>query len=300
MDILVLMSTYNGEKFLDKQIESILGQEKVNIDILIRDDGSTDGTPTILKKYEKKYDNIKIILGDNIGYEKSFLYLVKESSIDYDYYAFSDQDDVWLPNKLSRAITFFDNTNICQMYWSNAMLVDEDLIKIKPFYASNYFPTYEKSTKILNSGALGCTIVFNKELKIKMSDWSSEYIYPHDFLVTTIALFMGKIYFDQNTNILYRQHMMAITGNKIGIKSKIKRLHQSFKTRKNNSYSTLAMNMLNNYWKDIKEYDLDTLKLFSNYRDSTIQKYKLLISDVHKETLIKTIALKIMIIFNLA
>lgn len=300
MKVLVLMSTYNGEKFINEQIESILNQKGVDVNILIRDDGSTDKTPLMLENYEISNNSIKVIYGNNIGYERSFLYLIQENSInDYDYYAFSDQDDVWLPHKLSRAIGFFENKDICQMYWSNAMLVDANLNKLKPFYKSDYRPSYERSTKILNSGTLGCTIVFNKKLKDKISKWSSHDSYPHDFLITTIALLIGKIHYDEALNIFYRQHTSSVTGSKIGIKSKIKKAYQSFVTRKNNSYSILAQNMLKNYSGEIKKENFIILKMLCEYRDSIGIKIKLLFSDIHKETIVKTICLKIMILLNL-
>ena len=104
--IQILMSVYNGEKYLETQIKSILSQdcERKNIakvTLLIRDDGSSDNTHEILNKYSKLYpDSIRWYKGENIGVINSFFDLVEHSD-EVDYYAFSDQDDYWLPDKLS-------------------------------------------------------------------------------------------------------------------------------------------------------------------------------------------------------
>ena len=99
--IQVLMSTYNGEKYLKEQIESILNQEKVEVNILIRDDGSCDKTLKIIKELSKN-PKISYYEGKNIGPAKSFMDLVNKSGDKFNYYAFADQDDIWMPNKTKR------------------------------------------------------------------------------------------------------------------------------------------------------------------------------------------------------
>lgn len=99
----VLMSTYNGAKYIREQIDSILNQKDVNVELLIRDDGSSDNTAEICKEYQKKNTNIRFYQGENIGVGKSFMELLKKAP-EADYYSFSDQDDVWLEDKLSRAV----------------------------------------------------------------------------------------------------------------------------------------------------------------------------------------------------
>ena len=90
------MSTYNGEKYIKTQIDSILEQDYREIFLAIRDDGSTDHTVEILKQYEEKYKNISVKQEENVGVIKSFFELVQNADENSDYYAFSDQDDKWL------------------------------------------------------------------------------------------------------------------------------------------------------------------------------------------------------------
>ena len=92
--VIILLSAYNGEKYIREQIKSIINQTYSEIKIYVRDDGSKDQTPQILKEFADE-GMIKLYLGENIGFVKSFLWLVKNCE-NADYYAFADQDDVWL------------------------------------------------------------------------------------------------------------------------------------------------------------------------------------------------------------
>ena len=105
----VLMSTYNGEKYIREQLNSIINQTYPSIKILVRDDGSSDGTIEILEEYAAKYDNMAYYAGKNLGVIQSFLQLLKDSDDSSAYYAFSDQDDVWLPEKIEKAVEMIEN-----------------------------------------------------------------------------------------------------------------------------------------------------------------------------------------------
>ena len=106
MKILILLSTYNGQQYLPELLDSVENQTGVEKEIIVRDDGSQDQTLNILQKYKKQYENIEIHSSTNIGACKSFLSLIQlaKEKDNYDYAAFCDQDDVWLPQKLSAAI----------------------------------------------------------------------------------------------------------------------------------------------------------------------------------------------------
>ena len=116
------MTTYNGEKYLREQIDSILNQTYKDIELVICDDGSTDSTREILKEYEAKDKRVRIFFNEtNLGFKKNF---EKAASLCRgDYIAFSDQDDIWLPFKLERSISLIGENDI---YCSNAILVDEN------------------------------------------------------------------------------------------------------------------------------------------------------------------------------
>lgn len=120
--VAVLLSTYNGSKYIKEQIDSILSQEGVNIDIYIRDDGSTDETVNII--YEYKSNNIFLTEGKNIGVGNSFMELLYSVPEIYDYYAFADQDDIWSEKKIRIAIEVLQK-NKKHLYASNQELIDK-------------------------------------------------------------------------------------------------------------------------------------------------------------------------------
>lgn len=130
--VAVLLSAYNGEKYIAKQVESIEKQTiSDDITLIIRNDGSTDNTLNILQNLAKKYSNIMLINGKNIGLIRSFFTLLEFAvkKYEFEFYAFSDQDDYWQKNKLESAIGRLDHEkrDIPLLYGCTSIIVDEDL-----------------------------------------------------------------------------------------------------------------------------------------------------------------------------
>ena len=130
---LILLSTYNGEKYLPELLESVLAQKDIYVDILARDDGSTDKTVEILKKY----DRVKVYGGNNLKPAKSFLNLIWKADINYDYYALCDQDDVWKEEKIISAVKCIENIDKPALYSSAVEVVDKDLTFIRKSFTDN-------------------------------------------------------------------------------------------------------------------------------------------------------------------
>ena len=125
--VLILLATYNGQKYIEKQLNTILAQTDVDIEILISDDNSTDNTLSLLNNYAKR-DNINILFNKKkAGASSNFFNLIENSNLEpFDYVAFSDQDDIWYKDKLSAAIKQLENSN-CDgfssdviAYWSKS------------------------------------------------------------------------------------------------------------------------------------------------------------------------------------
>ena len=124
--VTVLMSTYNGKRFLKEQIESILNQSGVEVTLVIRDDGSSDGTKEILKEYGR-LDNVKVLFGENEGPAMSFMSLVRGAEMETEYLAYADQDDIWLPEKLKEAVSAIGHRRErAVLYCSNQTVADEE------------------------------------------------------------------------------------------------------------------------------------------------------------------------------
>ncbi|WP_283650555.1 glycosyltransferase [Dubosiella newyorkensis] len=217
-EIQILMSTYNGEKYLKEQLDSIFKQKGVKVHLLVRDDGSKDETLKILKQY----DEIEVVTGKNEGPTNSFLDLI-ELAGDYDYYAFSDQDDVWDDDKLLVAISMLAMHEGPAVYSSDTRIVDEDLQFIKKETKS---PVVTLGSAIVKNYITGCTTVFNKELMVMLKKYKPNHAPFHDWWINLVCLSIGgKSIFDNKPHISYRQHGdNVVSGNATFIKKWSSRL----------------------------------------------------------------------------
>lgn len=202
MKVCVLISTYNGEKFLEPQLQSLFKQRNVDIDIIVRDDGSTDGTRTILEKWARA-GKIQWYAGSNIGWAMSFMHLLINSP-EYDYYAFCDQDDIWKENKLYSALQYLKQSEFTpSCYFSNLTYWKEGT-PLRMVHGKDLY--FDKYTCLLQCPSYGCTMVFNKCLADIIKTNPPISVSAHDFWVFQVAVLVGLVYYDDNSYILYRQH----------------------------------------------------------------------------------------------
>lgn len=207
----VLMATYNGEKYIEEQIESILNQTYKNIQLIISDDCSTDRTREILKKYENN-EKIKIFYQEeNLGYVKNFEFLLK--NVKNDLYMLSDQDDVWKSEKIEKAVEKLRTENL-NLVFGDLEVVDENLNTIYKSF-DKYMKVDRKINKCIGNYKLqylyncitGCTILSKKEFlkEILPLPTDSKYML-HDYWIGLIVSLHGKIGYINETYIKYRQH----------------------------------------------------------------------------------------------
>ena len=280
--ITVLMSTYNGEKYVKEQMESIINQDIGfnNIKLIIRDDSSNDKTYSILKAYEKEYSNISIIRGENLGAALSFWDLLKKVENKNEYYAFADQDDIWLPNKLSVAIERLKRYNDPALYYCNGLYVD----KIGNSLNRNVIrkPNHHSVPTIMAGlPALGCTMVFNMKALVVFKNAKLTGIEMHDRSCLLIMYLVGRVIYDENIYLKYRQHENNVIGSaeQKSWSHRKKRFKQSYKLWfKSGKHSAVvqANDMLNNYNKILRDEDYRYLKLIASYRRKPFRKWKLL------------------------
>ena len=227
MKVEVLMSTYNGEKYLKQQLDSLKNQS-VPVHILARDDGSIDETVEILNSY----DSLEIIKGKNIGSTESFLTLI-ELAPEADYYAFSDQDDVWDINKIECAIQMLKEYDVIPaVYSSNSRLVNDKLQFIKD---EKKCPKTDLGSAIIKNYVTGCTVVFNRKLMYELKKYRPINAPFHDWWVNLVCLSIGGVsLFDEIPHISYRQHgNNVVSGNSSFIKKWKSRLIKFFTVRYN-------------------------------------------------------------------
>lgn len=236
----VLMSTYNGEKYLSEQLDSIIHQEYPNISILIRDDGSSDQTVQILDDYIKRYSNIRYYQGPNIGCWQSFMDLIVSSDKDADYLAFSDQDDVWKVDKISVAVSTLDKMNpkVPLLYCSRLLPVGENLEPIKvTIHNVNFKPSYGNA--IIQNICTGCTGVINRVAANMAMSKIPLFMVQHDWWFYLIASCYGEVVYDETPYILYRQHGNNEVGARTTHFEQLKYRLRTYRKRRGNIYKQL-------------------------------------------------------------
>lgn len=206
--IAVLLSTYNGEKWLKELIDSVRIQENVSIRIVIRDDNSEDDSLEIVKRELSDFDvEFCSHIDSNIGAAESYWHLMQHLN-DTDYYiAFCDQDDIWLASKLSAAVDALSQyENIPAIYASSIYLNNTN--RTWP----NYSPIISFENSLVQNPLIGCTLVMNQEfLRIVQNSKVPKGI-MHDAWIYSIAACRARIYYDYKPKIVYRIHANNDTG----------------------------------------------------------------------------------------
>ena len=218
----ILLATYNGDKYLKEQIESIILQTEQNWRLLIHDDGSTDGTVEIIECFAEKDERI-IFINDGIkglGAARNFIHLLQFS--DADFLMFCDQDDIWLDNKAAVMLDAIKkkNNKIPQAVFSNAYLWNETQGIISNKNTLTY-PRRLEELLFLNSGIQGAASIFNKKTK-KLMLKPLEHYAMHDHVLVLSAMIFGEVDYVDLPLLYYRQHTENITGNAPGsLKNKL-------------------------------------------------------------------------------
>ncbi len=213
----VLLSSYYGERYLPAQLDSLLSQKGVQVSVLVRDDGSCDRTRHILRNYAQKHTNLSAYSGQNLGTAKSFFHLLAHAGHSYSYYAFADQDDVWLEEKLARAVSCLEKMERKYpgrplLYASNVIYASKDL-RIQQALPSRDAIKPSFGNALTENICIGCTQVFNQKLLELVRNHLPDGAILHDWWMYLTAAYFGSVYYDPNAYILYRQH----EGNQIGM-----------------------------------------------------------------------------------
>lgn len=271
----VLMSTYNGQHFIAEQLDSILHQKSVFVECLIRDDGSLDQTPEIISQYMDLHSNITLIKSiGNLGFANSFYELVEKSG-DYDYFAFSDQDDVWLPEKLKVAVEQINGSgDIPEMYFCNCELVDEKLNHLN-FMFDGLHLSDTKFERLLENRAAGCTIVFNRKSRDMFLKSDRYKIQFHDFWMYVICSYFGKVVYDPEPHILYRQHLWNQVGSQPTLKKLWKQRKKQISDKNAHMREYMAQELLRNFNELLSAGEKKKIRVIAQYRNSSMKRMKL-------------------------
>lgn len=267
MKIAVLMSTYNGHNFLDEQLKSLAKQTtKDYITVYIRDDGSTDSTFEIIKKWKEQID-IVLYKESNAGPAMSFWKLLMNPDVQADYYAFCDQDDIWDSDKIEVAIEKLSD-EVC-LYACNCRIVDEhgQIVREQRLLQP---PIISIPSLFVSGCTQGCSMVFTDSLRQYLMGLKIKCIPMHDVILMLYAVLSGKVLWDQKPHFSYRVHSNNVVakGNKSLIEN-LKTTYWNWKNSGKNSMVDVAKEICTNV-DGISKTDAIFLNQISHYKKHRI------------------------------
>ena len=220
----ILLATYNGDRYLEEQINSILGQSRSDWALLIRDDGSTDNTRSIIDRYVSEYPEKIRIIDDgegNIGVVRNFAKLLNNSHAAY--IMFCDQDDIWLPDKIETTHKVMSSleqqhdAGLPLLVHTDLTVVDQELCVLSPSfwrYAKLKAAAQRPLSRMLVQNVVtGCTAMINARLRRLATPLPAEAA-VHDWWLALVATTFGQIGYVSTPTVLYRQHARNMLGAK--------------------------------------------------------------------------------------
>ena len=312
MKINVLLYSFNGVDFLGEQLQSILKQDiadKAKIEISVFDDGSTDRTRDILERYHNE-GKLNFIEGKGVGKTKGYWELMKKAE-DADYFAFSEQDDVWFHVKLSRAVKYLETQAILDgeetevadgplLYVSDYTVTNAKLKPIR-FNRSKACKYSDVEHNLLYSSSPGCTFVFNNAARQKMIKYDVSAFYPdaYDDLAKKIINLTGKVVIDRVPTVYMRKNKGDQFGIEYygGLMGAIKLYKELYFGKTSNAKSETAKALEIVYAEDIMNDSRkkEALKQVGSYRDDQVNRERLLqnsrfvVGDYHDKWLMAAI-----------
>ena len=295
----VLLSTYNGDKYIGDLLGSLLKQTYNNITMRFRDDGSRDETKKILRNFSLCHQNVFVEYGENVGVSKSFLRLLLGTSGKADYYAFCDQDDIWMPGKVERAVQRLEliDSSTPALYCSRLELVDSNLKHLK----------YTRKARCVGFGnalvhniATGCTIVINKAARNIITENLPVQTIMHDSWLYLVVAAFGEVVYDEISNIKYRQHGSNVVGGNFSFRSILKeRISRFVNRRRRFMCSDQALEFYRLYGNQLSAEKTLLLKEFLEGKSNRLFRVKLVFNrKIWRQNRIDDLVMRVLIALN--
>jgi glycosyltransferase involved in cell wall biosynthesis len=293
--VAILMGTKNGASFIADQLKSIADQTHANWSLFVSDDGSTDETKEIITRFAYgRPQTVVVRNGPKNGVCANFLSLATDRSIDADYFAFSDQDDVWKPDKLARALDWLATVSrdVPALYCGRTelMTADGQSYGLSPLFSRP--PAFQNA--LVQSLGGGNTMVFNRATKKLLEDVGSIEVALHDWwLYQLVSATGGAIRYDPQPVVKYRQHRHSLIGSNLGWRARLIRIRMilSGRLRGLNATNIAALERVPGHL--IKPQNRHTLTLFAKATNAPLFKrlmyYKH--SGVYRQTMLDDIGL---------
>ena len=226
--IAILMCTRNGARYIQEQLESIAAQSLTDWRIVVSDDGSTDATVERIMSFDRSRlpGRISVRRGPQAGFSENFFSLIRARDIMGDYFALADQDDIWLPDKLERALEALETTpaGVPALYCSRTVLIDSrncelglsPLFRRTPDFRNALVQTLGGgNTMVFNASARELFLGVGERFRVPFHDW---------FLYLVISACGGTVVYDPRPSLRYRQHGANLMGRNRGVAARWTRL----------------------------------------------------------------------------
>ncbi len=295
--VLVIMSTYNGGHTVVRQLNSIMNQKGVNVTCFIRDDGSTDKTISILHEYKKSHPNVLIREGRNVGWERSFMMALKEAP-HADYYAFSDQDDIWFENKLSEGVKMIDQSSNESpiLYHCNKISVDEKLKPLSHQVRRTCKPLNHQNAMV-QEYAQGCSIIMNNKARDLVTSYIPKKKISHDFWCGLLCYLFGEVIYDDNKYFYHISYGNNASGEGHMVKSWIGRLRKLFNDEE--AYYSPCKDLIEGLQVMLSKEDKSFCAKIIGYKENFRDKLYLFFSPKFiRDSLLGTVSLKLAVLCN--
>lgn len=294
--VAILLCTHNGESYIDEQLYSIKNQTFTNWKLFVSDDDSNDATLTKLKKFKDFYgeSHITIFKGPTEGSTTNFLTLLKRVGKEFDFFAFCDQDDIWLNRKLEIAITLLglERDTSPALYCSSSRYISNDGKFLQKSYIFKKPPSFKNA--LVQSIAGGNTMVFNRlAANILAKTPSYQQLVAHDWWsYIVISAHGGSVYYDKNPHIDYRQHSNALVGENRSLQAKIIRIAKLLDGRFK-QWNDENLRILYNFYSELPKENQLTLLYFQTMKNGALWQRLIAFyrSGIRRQTLMGNIAL---------
>lgn len=297
--IIVVMSTFNGEKCVERQLDSIFSQKSVDVMVYVRDDGSTDNTKSILVDYKKRREPERLFLSfeENCGWERSFMQALAKVP-HADFYAFSDQDDIWFDNKLIAGIEALGkyNQDCPLLYHCNKLSVYDNMIPLRHQVRRTPRPLNHQNAMI-QEFAQGCSIIMNEKARELVTSYFPSKKIPHDFWCGLICYLFGKVIYDDNRYFYHISYGTNASGEGHMISSWKHRFSKLIHEQE--AYNSPYQDLLHGFEDKLCSDDKLFIHRVLNYKTSILYKFYLLFSPKFiRDSVLGTLSLKTAILFN--
>lgn len=300
-EVSVVLSSFNGARYLPEQLDSLVGQSYPNLVVQVRDDGSSDETGRVLERYAAKYPNIRVSFGQRLGIAGSFFHLLKHSGETSAYFAFCDQDDVWYLDKIERAVSRLSalDPGTPALYCSRLEYVNQELAHLKYSRIPERGLSFKNA--LVENIATGCSVVLNRAARDMIVKRLPLKCIMHDWWCYLVVSAFGDVIYDESAGVKYRLHGANDTGAAVSLREDFMRRMQRFLRGRDSAFRIHAQaeGFAAIYREALADEKLEALERFLGSKRSVLARTLFALNpSVYRQSRLDDVLLRILIVAN--